>query len=81
MAFFCDAVPNIFTCAINGNFFTEWQINFYITTINFFGIMYNIFMKKLEQVEKITDKKFQRIFSVKRNAFFVMLDKLNQQFI
>ena len=43
--------------------------------------MYNIFMKKLEQIEKITDEKFQRIFGVKRNTFFVMLDKLNQQFI
>ena len=40
-----------------------------------------MFMKKLEQIEKITDEKFQRIFGVKRNTYFVMLDKLNQQFI
>ena len=38
-------------------------------------------MKRIEQIEKISDKKFQRIFGVERNTFFVMLDKLNQQFI
>ena len=43
--------------------------------------MYNMFIKTIEQIEKITDEKFQRIFGVKRNTFFVMLDKLNQQFI
>ena len=41
--------------------------------------MYNMFIKTIEQIEKITDEKFQRIFVVKRNTFFVMLDKLNQQ--
>ena len=30
---------------------------------------------------KITDEKFQRIFGVKSNTFFVMLDKLDQQLI
>ena len=38
-------------------------------------------MKRIEQIEKISDKKFQRIFGVERNTFFIMLDKLNQQFI
>ena len=46
-------------------------------TKNFFGIVYNMFMKRIEQIEKISDKKFQRIFGVERNTFFIILDKLN----
>ena len=38
-------------------------------------------MNRIEQIEKMSDKKFQRIFGVERNTFFIMLDKLNQQFI
>ena len=38
-------------------------------------------MKSIKQIEKLSDEKFQRIFGVKRNIFFLMLDKLNQQFI
>ena len=38
-------------------------------------------MKTLEQIEKLSDEKIQRIFGVKRHVFFLMLDKLNQQFI
>ena len=35
----------------------------------------------MEQIEKLSDEKFQRIFGVKRQTFFLMLDKLKQQFI
>ena len=42
--------------------------------------MYNNKMKTIEQIEKLPDGKFQRIFGVKRQTFFLMLDKLNQQF-
>ena len=37
-------------------------------------------MKTIEQIEKLTDKKFRRIFGVMRDTFFFMLDKLNQQY-
>lgn len=37
-------------------------------------------MKTIEQIEKLTDKKFRRLFGVMRNTFFSMLDKLNQQY-
>ena len=42
--------------------------------------MYNNKMKTIEQIEKLPDGKFQRIFGVKRQTFFLMLDKINQQF-
>ena len=42
--------------------------------------MYNMNMKTIEQIEKLPDKKFRRIFGVMRNTFFFMLDKLNQQY-
>lgn len=38
-------------------------------------------MKTIEQIEKLSEEKFQRIFGVKRHVFFLMLDKLNQQFV
>ena len=37
-------------------------------------------MKTIEQIEKLPDKKFRRIFGVMRDTFFFMLDKLNQQY-
>ena len=43
--------------------------------------MYNILIKTIEQIKKLSNEKFQRIFGVKRQTFFLMLDKLNQQFI
>ena len=38
-------------------------------------------MKTIEQIKKLSDEKFQRMFGVKRQTFFLMLDKLNQQCI
>ena len=52
-----------------------------IQTIKFFGnIMYNMHMKTIEQIEKLTDKKFRRIFGITRDTFFFILDKLNKQY-
>ena len=38
-------------------------------------------MKTIEQIKKLSNEKFQRMFGVKRQTFFFMPDKLNQQFI
>ena len=37
-------------------------------------------MKTMEQIEKLTDEKFRRIFGVMRGTFFFMLEKLNKQY-
>ena len=37
-------------------------------------------MKTIEQIEKLTDKKFRRIFGIMRETFFFMLEKLNKQY-
>ena len=42
--------------------------------------MYNKHMKTIDQIEKLTDKKFRRIFGVMRDTFFFMLNKLNKQY-
>ena len=42
--------------------------------------MYNTHMKTTDQIEKLTDKKFRRIFGIARDTFFFMLEKLNKQY-
>ena len=49
-------------------------------TIKFFGNMYNKYMKTIEQINKLTDEKFRRVFGIMRDTFFFILDKLDQQY-
>ena len=39
-----------------------------------------MYMKTIEQIEKLTDKKFRRLFGIMRNTFFFILEKLNKQY-
>lgn len=48
--------------------------------IKFFGNMYNMHMKTIEQINKLTDEKFRRVFGITRDTFFFILEKLDQQY-
>ena len=37
-------------------------------------------MKTIEQIKKLTDEKFRRVFGIMRDTFFLMLEKLNEQY-
>ena len=37
-------------------------------------------MKTIEQINKLTDEKFRRVFGIMRDTFFFILDKLDQQY-
>ena len=42
--------------------------------------MYNMHMKTIEQINKVTDEKFRRVFGITRDTFFFILEKLDQQY-